>query len=415
MLVSFGARNYRCIRQLRANLTFAEGKAPNGYKEFTFYPFLEQAGKRVIPVLALYGANASGKTTVLESLLTLRALVLKGWHQQFFRPNRLTKDAESQLRLSSNFVSEGKYFEYAIAYSANGIESELLRCNGEMLYFIESGRWNSGLSSFKEAFDSETFRNRALIAQTFRQIRTFLMVVAEEFPGLSAELNTAYGQFQSIVGVSGHVMPEDGLKVLSETFSGSEKEKQEQALKLISLYLHKFDFRVKRISCRRVSLDLHTVPEALREFIDDNPWHFFTYHQNEDGQEVSFDLAEESSGTINLVGLLGLILAALRTGKTVLVDELDSSLHPFLVREIVKMFKSKQINKNQAQLLFTLHNTDLLDSSLLSISEVGFVEQEGVQGTNIRRIADFEFSRNVDNFRKRYLKGAYRGVPYPYI
>ena len=154
MLVSFGARNYRCIRQLRANLTFAEGKAPNGYKEFTFYPFLEQAGKRVIPVLALYGANASGKTTVLESLLTLRALVLKGWHQQFFRPNRLIKDAESQLRLSSNFVSEGKYFEYAIAYSANGIESELLRCNGEMLYFIESGRWNSGLSSFKEAFDS---------------------------------------------------------------------------------------------------------------------------------------------------------------------------------------------------------------------------------------------------------------------
>jgi AAA15 family ATPase/GTPase len=128
-------------------------------------------------------------------------------------------------------------------------------------------------------------------------------------------------------------------------------------------------------------------------------------------------LKHESAGTQRLAGLIGLILAALKTGGVFLVDELECSLHPLLMRELVLLFKKRRHNPKHAQLIFTTHNTDILDDSILRLSEIALVRKTPANGTLVRRLVDAkkdgEDIRNVTNFRKQYLAGFYSGVPHP--
>ena len=142
---------------------------------------------------------------------------------------------------------------------------------------------------------------------------------------------------------------------------------------------------------------------------------FRTFHLAEDGGEIPFEFEAESAGTRKLFGLLANLLTAVRTGGTVLADDFDQSLHPALLHEIVKLFQVRDYNDRKSQFVFTLHNTELLASDRLSVSEVAFVSQSGFQGTKVRRLSDFEDVRNVNNFRKRYLTGCYGAIPSPFI
>lgn len=142
---------------------------------------------------------------------------------------------------------------------------------------------------------------------------------------------------------------------------------------------------------------------------------FTTFHLAEDGAEIPFEFETESAGTRKLFGLLAFLLTVVRTGGTVLADDFDQSLHPALLHEIVKLFQVREYNDRKSQFVFTLHNTELLASDRLSVSEVAFVSQSGFRGTQVRRLSDFEDVRNVDNFRKRYLTGYYGAIPSPFI
>ena len=141
-----------------------------------------------------------------------------------------------------------------------------------------------------------------------------------------------------------------------------------------------------------------------------------SFHQDAEGNEVEFDFTtEESSGTQIVAGLLGIFLAALKTGGTVIVDELDRSLHPLLLIELVRLFKEKRYNEHNAQLIFTAHNTEILDVDILRISEVGIVRKTQQEGTELVRLSDFEGVSNLASFRELYLNGQFAGIPFPYI
>jgi len=114
---------------------------------------------------------------------------------------------------------------------------------------------------------------------------------------------------------------------------------------------------------------------------------------------------------------MGLVLHALNVGGLLIIDELECSLHPLLMREIVMLFKKRSRNPNGAQLVFSTHNTDILDDSILRLSEVSLMRKTLANGTITRRLVDIrdegEDIRNVTNFRKQYLDGLYSGIPHP--
>ena len=143
---------------------------------------------------------------------------------------------------------------------------------------------------------------------------------------------------------------------------------------------------------------------------------FKLVHEDVSGKLKPLDYAtEESDGTKVIAALIGVCLWALETGKMLFVDELDRSLHPFILVSLIRLFKSKRYNKTNAQLVFTAHDATPLEDDLLRVSEVGIVDKTLERGTGFSRICDFDDVRNVTNFRKQYLSGAYSGIPFPYI
>lgn len=100
-------------------------------------------------------------------------------------------------------------------------------------------------------------------------------------------------------------------------------------------------------------------------------------------------------------------MSVLNKGGLLVIDELERSLHPLLLVEIIRLFKDKQYNMHNAQLIFTAHNTDILDNDLLRVSEIDIVRKTLKDGTKLRNIAEFQSIRNVSNFRKQYLQGVF--------
>jgi len=134
-------------------------------------------------------------------------------------------------------------------------------------------------------------------------------------------------------------------------------------------------------------------------------------HVTGQGRAV-FDLMDESSGTRNLLFLTGPVLDILKKGLTLVIDELDTSLHSLLVRELVRLFHRPEVNTGGAQLIFTTHDTSLLDApGLFRRDQVWFVEKDQDQVSGLVALAEFSPRKN-EALERGYLLGRYGGVPF---
>jgi len=134
-------------------------------------------------------------------------------------------------------------------------------------------------------------------------------------------------------------------------------------------------------------------------------------HVTEQGRAV-FDLVDESSGTRNLLFLAGPVLDILQKGLTLVIDELDTSLHTLLVRELVRLFHQPEVNTGGAQLIFTTHDTSLLDApDLFRRDQVWFVEKDREQASTLVALSEFSPRKN-EALERGYLMGRYGGVPF---
>ena len=135
--------------------------------------------------------------------------------------------------------------------------------------------------------------------------------------------------------------------------------------------------------------------------------------ENRDGRKATYslELSDESDGTRKLMALAPAIESALRTGGILLVDELERELHPMLVNYIIAKFQSKTTNPNGAQIVFTTHNTELMNLELLRKDQLYFVDKRDKDGASeLYTISEFS-TRTTENIRKGYLVGKYGATP----
>ena len=123
---------------------------------------------------------------------------------------------------------------------------------------------------------------------------------------------------------------------------------------------------------------------------------------------------DESSGTRKFFALTGPILDVIENGYTLIVDELDSKLHPNLVCKIVSLFNSAELNKKNAQLIFNTHDTNLLSSGLFRRDQIWFTDKNKFGEAKIYSLADFKSDevRKTESFEENYIKGKYGAIPY---
>ena len=409
------------------DFTFGEGKAPNRYKEQEIMPFFDAPGKhRLVPCMAFFGANASGKTNILKAFNSLGGLVRGDSNlQAHFDPNMLNRKFEDTT-FELTFVNGKSSFIYRLVFNASEIKEESLSKDGEVVFGIHQMNpvFSPGLLSAAYTLEKLTDIIRVECSDgEGRQKRPFLSRIGPSYSGLSADLNAAFGYISKLNYLDSNpqgIHPIIAVNILASSLNGDGNAALQEIADVV----------------RRLDIDVHGLDILKKEVGQNEPFQFGAFvhinaqagtrhsfhtiskHKDVDGNVLSFDFDKhESAGTIRLVGLMGLVLHALNVGGLLIIDELECSLHPLLMREIVMLFKKRSRNPNGAQLVFSTHNTDILDDSILRLSEVSLMRKTLANGTITRRLVDIrdegEDIRNVTNFRKQYLDGLYSGIPHP--
>lgn len=419
MVLSFRIQNSRSILDLTLPMTYAEKKAPNGYKQMELLPFLEEGENRTIPCLAIYGANASGKSNIIKAFASFGEIIRNRYNPESVTPNRL-HPLNDITSFTLEFLSDGKKFLYMIEVNRMEIVTEKLEENGNLVFSI-CNRATQFASLATDVYPSNKLDTifKVECLDHVRQFRTpFITIVGKNYAGLHDSMTNAYGFITNKLEVyADNNFPfAYGLDRLAKTTSTADTQK---AFAEIVAILRKLDIDITRMEYKKDKQNKVTAfPGSRYEVEIPNPMivaEINSYHDDVLGNEVQFNFNEESLGTQRVACLLGIVLTALRTGHILVIDELGNSLHPYLFAEIVRMFKDKRYNTSNAQLIFTTHNTDIMEQDMMRVSEIGIVQRTLKKGTVFKRISDFSGVRNVTNFRKQYLDGTFSGIPHTYI
>jgi len=137
-----------------------------------------------------------------------------------------------------------------------------------------------------------------------------------------------------------------------------------------------------------------------------------TTHVLNNGKKVLFDLDDESDGTQKIFALAGPWLDTLENGYTLIIDELHDNLHPLMVKFLVELFHNEETNPKNAQLIFTTHDTSILNQDVFRRDQIWFCEKDKDQASSLYPLTDFSPRKGVDNLEKGYLSGRYGALPY---
>ena len=400
MLLNFKISNYRSIKDIDVDFSFAEMKAPNRYKELSYHPFIGSDKVRVVPCLALYGANASGKSNVIMALKIFQRIVIESLSDEFYEPNIL-QDCTDVISFQLSFYHEKKTFTYTLAYDSKQIVKELLECDHKKVFEITSSSHDfNNLNNFayfpeklEEIFNIEALDKNKLFK------KPFLSILAKNYANLNEDITLAHSDISEKLEIYSSNNLSFNFVINKITDINNKKE-----------VIKVFDWTVALL--KKLDIGITKMEYDKNKFAIED---INIYRLNYANEEIEMPFGSESFGVKKLISLLALLLHILDNGLVLVIDELENSIHPLLLTKIIRLFKDKRYNKNNAQLVFATHNTDVMDHELMRISEIGIINKTLKNGTTMVRVSDFEGVRNVTRFQKQYLAGQFTGIPYPYI
>ena len=373
--------------------------------------------EKVLPVTAIYGANASGKSSVFEAFQFMALCVLeslsfsdddkKNPYKLKVDSFKFSKSREKPSEFEINYIDKkGKkelYYNYGFKIDNSGILEEYLtsntktgvKRNEDYTYIFKRERnqklyLDSSIEKFRENLEISLKEKTLLVSlgaklniDEFIRVRTWF--INTEVINFS---NSLYGAFLE------NILPNNII------------ESEEVRKNLVS-FINSFDDSIIDIEVEKIS--------AIDENDKDN-YRVFTIHKSDKGTSTArISMNEESSGTKKMFSLYQTLLDVLEKGGVFFADELDIKLHPLLMRNILLTFTDKEKNPNNAQLIFTTHNTIYMDMDLLRRDEIWFVEKDnGV--SNLYSLDDItnekgEKVRKDSNYEKHYLLGNYGAIP----
>lgn len=414
MLVNFTAKNFRSFKFER---TFSL-KAGSITEHRTSIKRIDKY--KLLPLAVLYGANSSGKSNLIKALKLMNKMVLDSVKLNDtdllpFSPFALDEISEKQPTFFEiQFIKNNCLYRYGFEYNAKEIISEWLyeKCFGEKEYnlFIRSHNLiDVSEKRYKEGVGKESLTNSN---------RLFLSLVAQLKGEKSRLVMDWFNNCNVLSGLHGEGYAGFTLSMFYEGLKGAD----EATAFFRKLQLGFNHFEVRRSELPKDVLD--RVPAEIKDRIKEGKVvDTLTSHTvfNESGQvigEKMFDEDEmESEGTKKVVELSGPIFDTLNEGKVLVVDELDAKLHPLLTRNIVLLFMDPEKNKNNAQLVFATHDTNLLDLKLIRRDQIWFTEKDSCDSTDLYSLVEFKDDngntvRNDKNIAKDYISGRYGAIPF---
>ncbi len=409
MLVEFRVRNFRSIsNEMALSLVVTKDRAlieTNTIESNA--PGLPRLARSAV----IYGANASGKTTLVRALQLMRGVVVESASLQpgqlyNVQPYLLGKDsANAPTMFEVTTLIDGVRYQYGFELTRTRITSEWLlvyQKSKPQLWFERKAisgtsdefKFGSHLGGAKRVWQEAT-RPNALFLSTALQLN-------------SSDLAPLHNWFLNslVVYTDGGQIPSDFSTEMIRTPAGQLQ---------VSALLTSADIAIKSIAAEPTKgisqtfvFDLSNNKPEVRS--EETEIHLPKFRHTSGDVTADFDLADESQGTQKLYALAGPLFQILEKGGVLVIDELDRSLHPLLVRQIVNIFQDPKVNCNGSQLIFTTHDTSLLNGELFRRDQIWFTEKGLDQSSRLVPLSDFS-ARKDEAFEKGYLSGRYGGVP----
>ncbi len=408
MLVYFKAENFKSIKD-PVVINF-EATAISAHQHSNV---IEKGKAKLLKTVLLYGANASGKSKILDAFVTYRALILKSTANhsttllpvQPFKLN--TESVKQPSQFESEFIIKNKRYKYGFKATNKHIDSEWLievRSTTDSAVFLRVGQ------DFE--INEKKFQNAKGVEKKCNENVLFLSVADQWNVPLAKEI---YKWFFDMVTI--HGLHDDSYK----SHTNELLEKQEYNSLINDLISHA-DLGIKSVKLvpfmenqRRHLQDVGVLSSDDSD--PDNKGRVFAHHDiyNNEGQVTGIEffdmLTHESEGTMKFYNVIGAILSSIKHGNLVIIDELDARFHTLLTKAIVGLFNSESV-KSGAQLMAVSHDISVVDQELLRRDQVYIVEKDNFGATNVASLAEYKSVRNETPFAKNYLDGKYGGIPF---
>lgn len=407
MIIQFNFKNYKSFRD-EATLDLSATKMT----EFS-ERVVSIGGEKILPVAAVYGANASGKSNVYGAFEYMSDYVVNSFKygdevKNFdeIRPHPFMFDSESENSDTSfevYFTVPGdkteKSYNYGFCVGKEGITEEWLNYKAKtarkyksVFYRDEKNLDLSGIPKASRENISVALEKQVLIVSLGAKLRIARCKLVRDW-----FLNNEFADFGNVI--TNFFMS----RLLPEGFVDDEKVR-EKVVKFFASFDETIKgFEVTKLPQQDDSKDEHFQIDALHKVIGSD-------------ELAKIPLQNESAGTLKMFALYPELQEVLDQGGVFFIDELNARLHPLLVRNFILTFLNAEINVNHAQLVFTTHDTWQLSNQLLRRDEIWFTEKDNDGLSTLYSLADFVDEdgsriRKDESYEKNYLLGKYGAIP----
>ena len=427
MLLNFSVENWRSFRDQADFSMIASRERQHGSRVAQ----LAKHRTRVLPVAAIYGGNASGKTNLFHALNFVRNMVVQGTHPDDSIPVRAFRLDDSSPMRPSRFAIELLVGDVMYAFSFEATSEAILeerlteitstsektlyhRIGKEMRFgepwrrdqFLQfafrgtrgnqlflTNSVSQDIEHFRPVYD--WFKEQLILIAPDTRFRPFNRFIDEHDP-LYAAMNELLPQLDTgIVRLGSEEVPFENLP-----FSDALKEELRKDAKAGEDAL-----------VGGASGDRYAITRAGEGLVAKK---LCAYHAKPDGEEVWFDLRDESDGSRRILDLLPAFvgLTSQSHPQVCVVDEIDRSLHPILIMQMIENYLLSCSAATRSQLLLTTHNTYLMDQQLFRRDEMWLTERDADGASTLRSISEYKDVRFDKDIRKSYLLGHLGGIPH---
>ena len=418
MLVEFTVSNFRSIHEPQTWSMVAAPALKEREDRNTFLAPPPAKNLRLLRSAALYGPNAAGKSTLVEALHFMKQQVVNSARESQqgdlipVVPFKLTADSRAaDSEFSVQFIEAGKRYEY-------GFRCNKVRFTEEWLYAYPTARAQKW---FHRVYDAQTGKDAyAPFSEHFlggqqrhvwaKETRLNALFLSRCMQSNNEQLRPVFEWFSQRL----RVVPRP--EALRSDFTVKQCEDPKVRAEVLG-FLNAADLSIDGIRLEHQPFSTDMLPPKLSDAMrQELTTHLkgkdltrvkFQRRDTATGDMIEFDDDEESDGTRALFAFAGPWLDVINQSRVLVVDELDSSLHPLVVRHLVAMLQN---GGTQAQLLFTTHDTTLLSQKLLRRDQVWFVEKNGQREARLYPLSDFS-PRENEAIERGYLNGRYGGIP----
>ena len=417
MLIEFAAANFRSLRE-RQRISMSASSAKEHRTKNCF-----ETGIEGLPALlksaVVYGPNAAGKTNLLKAMHFMQVMVLTSANSlqqgqeinvRPFELDRKSREGPSEFEV--NFVEQGVRFQYGFSLTKTRVVEEWLIAypvGRPQLWFERSAKGKTGKTTWK--FGPKFKGPHKLWRDATRPNALFLSTAVQLN---NEQLQPIFSWFRQKLVV---VIPGSGVALnpgltLNLFANPSGKSSVMSFLRAADVGIDDINVKSQKVGTQNMA---HSpTPMEGQVMMGASGFEMISIkavHKALDTAEsITFDITDESEGTQKLFLSAGAWLKILAEGQVLFIDELNNSLHPLMVRFLVELFHKRESNKQNAQLVFSTHDTSILDNAIFRRDQVWFVEKDKSQGSNLYALSEFS-PRQEEAFEKNYLKGRYGALP----